>query len=52
VSTERTAVTETPNSLAIGNMISKKMVKSKSSSIQPSHATYRSFVGSFHHGID
>src|SRR6516165_11322392 len=38
VSTDATAVTETPNSLAIDNMISKKMVKSKASSIQPSHA--------------
>src|SRR5271154_718416 len=35
VSTDATAVTDTSNSSAIGTMMSKKMVKSKASSIQP-----------------
>src|SRR6516164_10795959 len=38
VSTAATAVTETPNSLAIGNIMSRKIVKSNASSVHPSHA--------------
>jgi len=38
VSADATRVTEMPNSLAIGTIISKKIVKSKASSIHPSHA--------------
>ncbi len=33
-----TAVSGTPNSWLIGSMISRKMVKSNASSVQPSHA--------------
>src|SRR6516162_11945805 len=54
VSTDATAVTDTPNSSAIGTMINRKTVKSKASSIQPNapanQASHWSFVGSFHHG--
>src|SRR5215471_15281653 len=55
VNTAVTAVSGTLNSLAIGTMISRKMVKSNASSVQPSHAAHQaihwSLVGSFHHGI-
>src|ERR1700728_177973 len=51
-----TAGNGTLNSCAIGTMISRKMVKSKASSVQPSHAAHQavhwSLVGSFHQGID
>src|SRR6202035_1256256 len=54
VKTAATSVRETPNSLAIGTMISRNTVKSKASSVQPSqaahHAIHWSLVGSFHHG--
>ena len=54
VNTIATAVSGTPNSSAIGCMMSKKMVKSKASRVQPSHAAHHarhcSVVGSFHHG--
>ena len=50
-----TAVSGTLNSCEIGNMISRKIVKSKASSVQPSqaadHASHWSLVGSFHHGM-
>src|SRR3984893_17217159 len=49
-----TSLTGTPNSSAIGFIISRKTVKSKASRVQPSqaahHAYHWSFVGSFHHG--
>src|SRR6185295_1201216 len=55
VKTMVTAVMGTSNSLAIGTMISRKMVKSNASSVQPSqaamHAFHCSLVGSFHQGI-
>ena len=55
VNTMVTAVSGTSNSCAIGNMISRKIVKSKASSVQPSqaatHASHWSLVGSFHHGM-
>ena len=51
-----TAVKGTPNSWEIGSMINRKIVKSKESRVQPSHAAHQavhwSFVGSFHHGTD
>src|SRR5499427_608665 len=55
VNTVATAVKETSNSLAIGTMISRKIVKSNASSVQPSHAAIHAFhcslLGSFHQGI-
>src|SRR5579872_4365509 len=46
----------TSNSLAIGTMINRNIVKSNASSVQPSQAAIQashwSFVGSFHQGID
>src|SRR6516165_12806920 len=55
VNTAVTAVKETSNSLAIGTMISRKIVKSNASSVQPSqaaiHAFHCSLLGSFHQGI-
>src|SRR6516164_5517157 len=55
VNTAATAVKGTSNSLAIGTMMSRKMVKSKASRVHPSqaaiHAFHCSLVGSFHHGI-
>src|SRR5215469_6359408 len=49
-----TSVSGTLNSCDIGNMISRKIVKSKASRVQPSHAATKayhwSFVGSFHQG--
>src|SRR5215469_13488071 len=55
VNTAVTAVRETSNSLAIGTMISRKIVKSNASSVQPSQAAIQAFhcslLGSFHHGI-
>ena len=54
VKTAVTAVSGTWNSCAMGNMISRKIVKSNASSVQPSHAadqaSHCSLVGSFHHG--
>ena len=56
VNTAVTSVSGTLNSLAIGTMISRKMVKSNASSVQPSHAAHQaihwSLVGSRHHGTD
>src|ERR1700726_4496600 len=53
VNTAVTAVKGTSNSLATGTMISRKMVKSKASRVQPNHAATQAFhwslVGSFHH---
>src|SRR5215467_8712367 len=55
VNTAATSVSGTLNSLAIGTMISRKMVKSNASSVQPNQAAHQaihwSLVGSFHHGI-
>ena len=55
VKTTATAVRGTWNSREIGTMISRNTVKSKASSVQPSHAAHQashwSLVGSFHHGI-
>src|SRR6201997_963829 len=55
VNTAVTAVKETSNSLAIGTMISRKIVKSNASSVQPSQAATKAFhcslLGSFHQGI-
>src|SRR6516164_1753758 len=49
-----TAVKGTPNSCEIGSMINRKIVKSKESNVQPSHAATQAYhwslVGSFHHG--
>src|SRR5205085_2926747 len=54
VRTRATAVRGTPNSFEIAPMISRNTVKSKASSVQPSHAAHQaihwSLVGSFHHG--
>src|SRR6201993_422963 len=54
VNTAVTAVKGTSNSLAIGSMIKRKIVKSKASRVQPNqaatHAFHCSLVGSFHHG--
>src|SRR5207237_3333084 len=54
VNTAVTSVSGTPNSCEIGSMISRKIVKSKESSVQPSQAAIQarhwSLVGSFHHG--
>src|SRR5204863_9948650 len=53
VKTIVTSVVGTPNSSAIGLMISRKTVKSNASSVQPSqaahHAYHWSLVGSRHH---
>src|SRR6516164_3912100 len=55
VNTAVTAVKDTSNSLAIGTMISRKIVKSNASSVQPSQAAIQAFhcslLGSFHQGI-
>src|SRR6478672_2369815 len=55
VKTAVTAVSGTLNSCEIGSMISRKIVKSNASSVQPSHAadqaSHCSLVGSFHHGM-
>src|SRR5262249_1655765 len=55
VKTAVTATNGTPNSCEIGNMISRKMVKSNASSVQPSqaaiHAYHWSLVGSRHHAM-
>src|SRR5260370_30563715 len=52
---QATSLTGTPNSSAIGFMISRKTVKSKASRVQPSqaahHAYHWSLVGSFHQAI-
>src|SRR5215469_5686075 len=54
VKTIVTSVSGTLNSCEIGSMISRKIVKSKASRVQPSQAATKayhwSFVGSFHHG--
>ena len=54
-STNATSGNGTLNSCEIGTMISRNMVKSKASSVQPSQAAHQashwSLVGSFHHGI-
>src|ERR1700730_15255442 len=54
VNTTATSVSGTPNSCEIGTMINRKIVKSKESRVQPSHAATQahhwSLVGSFHHG--
>ena len=53
-STKATSVSGTLNSLEMGTMISRNMVKSNASSVQPSqpaiHAIHWSFVGSRHQG--
>ena len=41
VNTAATSVSGTLNSLAIGTMISRKMVKSNASRVQPSHAAHQ-----------
>src|SRR5215469_7309650 len=55
VKTTATSVSGTPKSLEIGTISNRKIVKSKASSVQPSHAptqaSHCSLVGSFHHGI-
>ena len=55
VKTAVTAVSGTWNSCEIGSMISRKIVKSKASRVQPSQAATQachwSLVGSFHHGM-
>src|SRR5271169_477881 len=55
VKTAVTAVNGTLNSCEIGSMISRKIVKSKASNVQPSQAadqaSHWSLVGSLHHGI-
>src|ERR1700730_17630411 len=55
LSRNATSVSGTPNSCEIGTMISRNIVKSNASKVQPSHdatqAYHWSFVGSFHHGI-
>src|ERR1700756_3880287 len=54
VKTMATSVVGTWNSSAIGLMISRNTVKSKASSVQPSHAAHQAYhwslVGSLHHG--
>src|SRR6516225_10673740 len=54
-STKATLVSGTWNSCEIGTMISRNMVKSKASSVQPSQAAIQAFhcslLGSFHQGI-
>jgi hypothetical protein len=54
VKTAVTAINGTPKLCEIGTMISRKIVKSNASRVQPSHAatqaSHCSFVGSFHHG--
>jgi hypothetical protein len=54
-STNATLLNGTRNSCEIGTMMSRNMVKSNASSVQPNHAAHQashwSFVGSFHHGI-
>src|SRR6516164_7173615 len=56
VKTAVTAVSGTLNSCEIGSMISRKIVKSKASNVQPGQAadqaSHWSLVGSFHHGMD
>src|SRR5215472_4366509 len=42
-----TAVSGTPNSCEIGSMINRKIVKSKESSVQPSHAAHQAVHWSF-----
>src|SRR6516162_10328823 len=52
VKTIATSAVDTPNSSAIGLMISRKTVKSKASRVQPSQAAHQAYhwslVGSFH----
>src|SRR6516162_4424827 len=47
VNTTATSVSGTPNSCEIGSMISKKIVKSKESNVQPSHAAIQANHWSF-----
>src|SRR5438034_5741422 len=53
--TTATSVNGTPNSCEIGSMISRKIVKSNESNVQPSQAATQAYhwslVGSFHHGM-
>src|SRR5689334_9806927 len=55
LSKNATSVSGTPNSCEIGTMMSRNIVKSNASRVQPSHeatqAYHWSFVGSFHQGI-
>src|SRR6516162_11200131 len=55
VKTIATSAVDTPNSSAIGLMISRNTVKSKASKVQPSQAAHQAYhwslVGSFHHGM-
>src|SRR5689334_22901421 len=55
LSKKATSVSGTPNSCEIGTMISRNIVKSNASNVQPSQeatqAYHWSLVGSFHHGI-
>src|ERR1700730_10521122 len=55
VKTMATSVVGTPNSSAIGLMISRKTVKSKASRVHPSQAAHQAYhcplVGSFHQGM-
>ena len=55
LSKNATSVSGTPNSCEIGTMISRNIVKSNASNVQPSQdatqAYHWSFVGSFHQGI-
>src|SRR5215831_19423492 len=55
VKTMATSVVGTWNSSAIGLMINRNTVKSKASSVQPSHAAHHAYhwslVGSFHHTV-
>src|SRR5207245_2430393 len=55
LSKNATSVNGTPNSCEIGTMISRNIVKSNASKVQPSQeatqAYHWSFVGSFHQGI-
>ena len=55
LSKNATSVSGTPNSCEIGTMISRNIVKSNASNVQPSQeatqAYHWSFVGSFHQGV-
>src|SRR5215831_1350053 len=55
VKTMATSAVDTPNSSAIGLMISRNTVKSKASRVQPSQAAHQAYhwslVGSFHQGM-
>src|SRR5438552_5390205 len=55
VKTIATSAVDTPNSSAIGLMISRNTVKSNASRVQPNHAAHQAYhwslVGSFHQGM-